>query len=317
MIDSINFLAYDIGFINFNYLRMLGVEIEPYTIFDRIGNSGRGYSFTYKGVQFKFNSIYRCVLIKTNTHDLLNKRDITLGDKETYKEKLNDILKTVFGTTNINLKIERVDYYVDVPLEENQKNMYLALFNNYMPNFAYTKKKTNYASSVYRASKRGQYNINIYSRFEKTKNCLDNGILRIELQMKKPKIKNEAKKGVPRKLDSYWNIEAMEKYYFDFYRPFFGIGNHYRIEKAREIINHSKLSDSWKKKLKKFLKDMMYEVDYKRVIKSKQTFRSYADKLGKLGINVLCIWDCFSPEISSLPNLLDLAKAMAKDKYFK
>lgn len=317
LIDSINFLASGIEFVNFRYLKMLGIKIKKYPTIDRLGNTGYGYSFIYDTVHFNYNGLYKCALIQTNTHSILKKRDITLSDKNLYKEKLTHILHTVFGNTDFNLKVERIDYYVDIPLEENEKKMYLLLFRYHMPHFGYTKLKDIYGSSVYRASKRGQYNINMYSRFEKTGLDIDKNILRIELQMKKAKIQNEFKKGIPRTIDNYWNKEAMEKYYFGFYREFLGTGTHYNISKAREIINNFELSDSWKRKLKKLLKVMKVELNHSKAVKSKQTFKNYVEKLGELDINVLCLWDSFPMHISSLPNLLDLAKAVAEAKYFK
>ena len=322
MIDSINYLARNVEFINFKYLKSIEVQINKYTVVDRQGNTGLGYSFVYEKVHFSYNRMYRCVLIKTNTHDMLSKRDITLQDKELYKSKLKPILNTVFQDNRIKLELERVDYYVDIPFEdETLKNTYLALYRYHMPNFAYTKIKNVYSSSVYRCSKRGQYNVNIYSRFEKTKNPDDKGILRVELQMKRPKIIKELKtNGIPREIDSYWCQDAMEDFYFNFYRKFFGIGKHMKYSKAKELINSSSYSKVWKKKLKKFLKELMAQVDYKEVVKSKKTFETYRDKLGALNINTLCIFESLEPlfqNVDGIDNLLDLARIVAKNKYFK
>lgn len=187
--------------------------------------------------------------------------------------------------------------------------------------FGRMKIKKSYKTSVYRQSQRGQYNLNIYSRFECTKEHKDRNILRVELQMKKSKmIKEQDQFGITRELDNYWSKEAMEEYYFKFLEGFFGIGPHRRLADAKLLIDNSDYSDNYKMKLKKFLDDISLEIDHRELSKNKKyyssTIKKYKQMLADISVNTLCI-SKINNKIDVLSNLLDLARDVAERKYFK
>lgn len=187
--------------------------------------------------------------------------------------------------------------------------------------FGRMKIKKSYKTSVYRQSARGQYNLNIYSRFECTKDSKDRNILRVELQMKKSKINKELNQyGISKDLDNYWSKEAMEEYYFKFLEDFFGIGPHRQLEDAKQIIDESDYSENYKEKLKKFLEDISLEIDYRELSKNKKyysgTIKKYKKMLADISVNTLCITR-ITRKYKVLPNLLDLARDVANKKYFK
>lgn len=324
MIDSIDFLISDIYFIDFNYLKSIGInDIKPFTKTDRLGNEYVNYRWSYKNVEFKYNTVAKKITAITNAHTILDgKMDITLSDKAEYEARIATIFNEVFAGIPAKYELDRIDYCVDVKFEnEEVLNKYLLLYESQNLKFARMSKKLSYATSIHRSSKRGQYNLNIYNKYEETRDERYRGVLRLELQMKRPKIVKEYKiNGILRELDNYWTKNAMEEYYFKFLTVFFGIGKHMKYFKAKEIINHSDYSDIWKKKLKSFLKKRMAQIDCKGIVKSRTTVNTYTQKLAELGVNTLCMFEAFEPFFPNedgLDNLLDLAKAVAKEKYFK
>ncbi len=324
MIDSINFIIHNTTYIDFKHLKKLGINIKKYQTIDRRGNVGTGYSFIYKTVHFQYNSLWKSILVQTNTHEILEKRDITVSDRSAYIRKINRIIDEVFEGKEVKLELERLDYYVDIPFDSEEIAMkYLVLYKYRNPKFAFTKIKGDYETSIYRASKRGQYNVNIYLRYKKTKNEIDKekNILRVELQMKKAKLIKELKKNrIPRKLENYWSAGAMKEYFFGLYAKFFGKGDIYKYKEAVKVIKKSSYSEVWKNKLIKFLKKMISEDDYKAVLKSKQTYDRYVKKLEDLNINVFCMFQAYESYFSdenSIPSIWKLAWDEANNKYFK
>lgn len=324
MIDSIDFFIRDIHFLDFNHLRSLGInDIKSFTSKDRLGNENTHYRWSYKGIEFKYNTLAHIVTAITNTHTILDeKMYITLSDRALYKNRIEQIFNEIFSGMLVKYELNRIDYCVDIKFEDDVLlEKYLILYKYQNPKFVHTKIKNIYATSIYRSSGRGQYNLNIYSKYAESKGERYRDILRLELQIKKAKIKKEYEKyGIPKDLDYYWTQEAMEEYYFDFLSDFFGSGKHMKYFKAKELISKSDYSDTWKKKLKKFLKERMVQVDYKNIVKTKKTFNTYAEKLGALNINTLCMFEAlepFFPETDGIDNLLDLARNVANDKYFK
>lgn len=321
MIDSINFIIKDVYNLDFDYLKAIGIKLKMFQIEKNNGFIISGYYFKYKNVDFTFYVATSKVEVKTNTHKLLNKEDITLSDMKEYQIRLNQIIAEVFNGHNVKLKIIRLDYYVDIMLMEKTMKLYLNLYRLYNPKFGRMIRKKSYETSVYRQNKRGQYNLNIYSRFERTKMVKDKNVLRLELQMKKAKIKRELNKyGITDELENYWSIDGMQKNYFDFLVDFFGSGPHRRLKDAKKIIAKSDCFKTYKEKLKKFLEDISAEIDDRELVKSKKysapTVRRYKQMLSDLGINTLCV-SRITNNIEALPNLLDLAKEKAERDYFK
>lgn len=321
MIDSINFVINNVYHLDFDYLKSLGVKPKNFQVPKNDGFVISGYHFKYKDIDFTFRPAITKVEVKTTTHKLLKKDDITLSDMKLYQDRLNQIVAEVFGGQDVKLKLVRLDYYVDIELPEKEKKLYLNLYRFHNQNFGRMIRKKSYDTSVYRQTKKGQFNLNIYSRFECTRQGKDKNILRLELQMKKAKIQNELKKyGVTAEIDSYWSQNSMQEYYFDFLEPFFGKGPHRRMKDAKKIIEESDYSETYKEKLKKFLDDISAEIDDRELIKSKKysapTIRRYKQMLSNLSINTICV-SRITDKIEILANLLDIAREIAETKYFK
>lgn len=326
MIDSINFIIRNVPYIEFCYLKSIGIDVKEFRPKKYTKNTEnmefevKAYSFVYESVHFQFYPQYEVIIVKTTTHKMLRKRDITLKDAEAYKMKLHQIIQKVFNYNNVSLELHRLDYCVDIKLEEKLKKIYLSLYRWNNPKFGNMKIQKIYKTSVYRQSKRGQFNLNIYSRYEFTGDEADKDILRIELQMKKAKIKKEYDKyGIDKNIDNYWSKDSMEEYYFAYLKKFFGIGQHYKLSIAKSIIDASNYSNKYKEKLKSFLTEMTMEVDYRQLARNKlfsiETIKKYIDMLGILKINTICLYEVYD-EFDTFPNLLDIAKEIAEIKYF-
>ena len=312
MLDSINYIIRN-ETVDFNYLKKLGISIKKFS-YKWIKDN---YKFNYKSVGFKYYIIFRCIIVQTNPHKILKKRDIANNDKYKYIQELDYIIEKIFQK-KVKMELRRIDYCVDIKLGDLKKT-YLSLYKWHKPKFGYMKIKEIYNTSIYRQSKRGQYNLNIYSRFEKTKNKVDKDILRIELQIKSAKINNNFKKyGIKKDIYNYWSKESMEEYYFKFLKDFFGEGKNYKIEKAEYIINSSNYSKVFKAKLKKFLRNLL-ENDEEILVKNKiyniNTIKRYERMLGSIGINTVLLPKMY--QFDELKNILDIAREVADKKYFK
>ena len=192
MIDSINFKIENIDYLDFKQLYQKGIRVDDITSTNpKTGFTNRCYVFKYNGATFKFNRSNKTILIYARPHKILNKRDITLGDFEEYKTRLNEILIKIFNNSNIKIYLDRIDYCVDIPLTEVEAKMYIRLLNFNKIRYRYMKQKQLYETSVYIKTQRGKTNLNIYIREPKTKSESDKGILRIEVQGKKEFIKSE------------------------------------------------------------------------------------------------------------------------------
>ena len=154
------------------------------------------------------------------------------------------------------------------------------------------------------------------------------GVIRLELQNRKGALKsylrttkNANKKDADvviakRKIDYYWNQKSMQKYYFDILAKYLYKGKYYKLSKAIEIIQNSKLTKSWKNKLICFLGAIkFYGIDeIKENAYNYNTFKSYIKRLTKLNINPITIDE--DSEYDMLESLYTLAVKQAESKYF-
>ena len=309
MIDSLN-LIIKIRYINFEYLKDLGIEIRYFSDFN--------IKFKYKNIEFKYNTLRHYLLILANPHKVLNKRDILISDKEEYKNKIHKIIREVIPTQKINIEVNRNDYCVDIQVGERIWE-YCKILNKHSKEFYYMKQTNKYATSKYLTNKRGQRHLNFYNRFAKTLNKEDNGILRLEIQNNPQKIKREYEKNqIPKTIDYYWSIEAMEQYYFDVLKSYLFTGDYFKRNLCKKIIDNSNEKSLNKKRLNKFLlMESRYGIDgiVKNKMFSYDTKRKYIQILNRLNINPITIPNNFKYDY--LENLLKLAKKTANEKYFK
>ena len=332
MIDSINYILRDIEWVNFDYLLKQGIIPKEFKNVNKSnGFTNICYSFNFKGVEFKYNKSYKIITVLTNTHRILNKRDVTLNDLEEYKSKLQEIISTVFNNSDVKLELNRVDYCVDIPLSEEDIKVYHSLLYFNRKSYKYMKQEKLYLSSTYLKNKKGKTNINFYHRYSKTQNEDDKGILRLELQCKKKLIKSEYYNyGIPKEIEYYWSKSAMEEYYFNYLRNYLYEGDYYTISKSKEIINNSeKLKPDMKRKLKNFIRRIgklqlsnLMDPEFCKIKKFDYTIGKinyYIEKLNSIGVNPIPIQNLQGVHTDKeyLPNLLKLIKQVSEDKYFK
>jgi len=315
MIDSLNLNINKLKYLDYNHIFKIGARV--------VSNKDKDtfFKFYYNDIFFQYDTIHRYLLIEANAHTILGKRDITLSDMKKYQKKCMELIKIILPNGDLNITISRIDYCVDVYVGEKMST-YLNLLNRHRGQYYYMKKVDVYDTSLYIKTKYGQYHINFYDRYAKTGNIEDKGILRLELEMLPPKIRNEKKRNdVDKYIHKYWNKEAMEKYYFDFLLPYLFEGIYYKRTLSKKIIDKSDLSKTWKRKLNKFtLFEGRYGID--DIVKDKKrkkfcrtTEDNYIERLNDLGINPITIPK--EAEYKELRNLYKLAREKAEADYFK
>lgn len=278
------------------------------------------YFLKYKEIKIDFYVGSGTLVIQTNAHKLLNKDIITIGDLVDYKKKLYKILYDVFGNYKYSLLLSRIDYCVDLTMNiktEELKN-YLELLYKHDFSYRHAKIHNKYNSSFYMATKRGSYNLNFYSKYEQMdkKDEKWKGTFRLELQIKKSKIKRECVKNkIERKIENYWIEKAMDKYFFEFLQNFLHKGNYYRLDVAENMILNSDYSGYMKNRLIDFIrkinKDGMSEI---KKTYNYATRRNYIKKLEKLNINPVTL--NVDKPYKEMENLLEKARKTAKKLYF-
>lgn len=281
------------------------------------------YVLKFKDVVFNYYEYSQILKIKTTTDKVLKKGFASLYDLEDYKNKLNKLVEEVTKKDDCSLLLSRIDYCVDLKSDtDNQETKdILELLYKHSHNFKYMKLKEDrdYNTSFCLYSKKGSYNLVCYDRYAKYKDEKVKGIFRIELQVKKYKIKRELKKEkekVERTLDNYWNECAMKKYYFDFLRGFFYYGDYYRIDVAIEMIKNSSYSINMQDKLIKFITKINENgITETKKDYSSETFRNYIKRLKNIGLNPITI--SINKDYTKMENLLDRAKRIATEIYFK
>lgn len=309
MIDSLN-LIIRIKYIDLNHIKKLGIEVKFF--------SDVNISFEYKNIEFKYDSLHQYLLIMTNPHKVLGKKDILLSDKEEYKTKLLKIIREILPTQDISIEVNRIDYCVDIFVGE-KIGIYCELLNRHPKKFCYMRQKKTYKTSKYLTNKRGQRHLNFYNRYAKTSETQDIGVLRLEIQNNPPKIKKEYKdNNIPKTIDYYWSKEAMQQYFFEFLKPYLFEGDYYKGSIYKKMVNESDEKKLVKKRLNEFsLMESRYGID--GLIQKKKfcydTERKYIQILNNLNINPITIPD--NCKYDYLENVLKLARKVAEEKYFK
>lgn len=239
MIDSINFKLENVIRLDYERLVKLGIPFYKFIIRQRADKTtywdwessnsqdtiiSEGYYFSYHNVRFTYTILYSTIIIKANAHQILNKMDVLLSDRDIYISKVQDIVDKVLGVNISELDLHRFDPCVDLKFSNKEMNVRLSLLPYYKNKYKYMTQKQSYPRSKHLTSKYGETNINIYDRYtcEKNKylnknnidinNILDlgeyvselenqeilldkyKGIFRIEVQNKKALIKNESDK---------------------------------------------------------------------------------------------------------------------------
>lgn len=355
MIDSLNLLVRDIEWIDFKYLKKFGIYYKKFKKKQRNGYVCTCYSFKYNKIRFIYNKDYKTVLIRTNTHVVLNKKDITVSDRIEYELSIQKVLQVIFNTPNVKYEVNRIDYCDDIKTDEmityieglnikkftpteNDMKIYHYLLWYGRHTYIYMKQEKVYGTSIYLKTKHGMRNFQFYDRYSKTKKEEDKGIYRVELQLKNKFIKSNFKKeGITKDLDNYWSKSAMIEYYFDFLQDYYNRGDYYKLDEGTNIIKKSKDNTvKMRNKLIKFRENIItYTLDNllkpkfckevnklnkKKVLNYSYTkIKNYTERLDEIGVNPISIIDYNGgrTDRSSLPNLLKLLRGIAEEKYFK
>lgn len=312
MFDSIDLIIYNIKWIDFKKLRSLGIVIKSKKL--REGNT---YWFKYKNIDFKFNPIKKYIIIITKAKLLLKNRDVKLRDKETYKNIVLKIVKEVIEE-NISIELIRIDYCIDIPLiDDEELKTYIEILKKYKHKYKYMRLEEAYETSLYLTNRYGQFKLNFYDKYAESNNPLDKNILRLEIQVNTPKLNKEAKNGIPKILDEYWSKKSMEKCYFDVLEGYIYGGRYYKIGKIYKVINNSDLEKNYKRKLKKFIRDVdkkgIYEIIETKLL-CRTTTEKYIKMLVDLGVNPVPIPN--ESNFDELDNLYYKAIEIAETRYF-
>ena len=182
MVDSINFVVLNViipMFFNFPIKFIRHGEYE--------------YHLNYKGVNFSYYMGSQTLVIKTNAHKVLKKGFVTVQDLENYKNNLISIVQEVTGTNNMYLQLSRLDYCVDLILDEDNGEIddTVELLHKHLESYRHMKIDKIYDSSIYLKTKRGSYTLNCYDKYAESLLDEYKGIFRLELQIRKSKIKRE------------------------------------------------------------------------------------------------------------------------------
>lgn len=280
------------------------------------------YYYEYKNCCFQYYLTSCCLCICTNTHKILGKTTITESDLQEFISKLKSIIEEVITIRDYDLNLTRIDYMVDIKSSSNEeKKEIVTILHKYSSNYKRMTQKQKYETSCHLSTKSS--NLNFY---DKEQQMLDvfgyagkeyKNIVRLELQIKAPKIKRLCrKKEVPRDIKNYFTKEAMEEYYFKFLRPYFYQYDYIKISNAIDIIRKSSYTQTIKLNLIKFLKvvDMVGMTNTKKYF-CYNAVTKYLDLLNKLELNPICLSD--SSKFDRITNLLDQAKEVAQKNYFK
>lgn len=152
MIDSLDIVLVGV-MIDKRYLEEI-LGIDDYTRF--IDNEGKtGYSFTYKTVNFKYYS-YRNLVVKTTTHKILDKKDITLSDREEYKSRLRKIIDEVIHQERYDKSLlVQIDYCADINVGE-YLDEYVKVMNKHSSRYKQKRRRRVYKTSIQISSVSGK-----------------------------------------------------------------------------------------------------------------------------------------------------------------
>ena len=291
-------------------------QIKHYKKFQKVGNGV--YKYNYQNIHFVYYLFTHTLLIFTNTHTLLHKKDITLNDYGPYMDRLRRILNVVVGQP-YKLTLNRIDYYTNLIFDTNdQLDDVCKLIQLYPHNYKRMKTSQQYDTSIHLHTKKGQNNINIYNKYvESGYNKRFDKTLRVEIQNKKALTQKQQQKfGIDRKLKNYWNKNMFQKLYLDFLIPFLYEGDHYKLENAKRIVITSSYTPTIKKNLCEFLEEInQYGMEDTKHLHSKNTIKRNIGRLEELGINPITLpKGCKS---SYIPSLLKLVQDETKKLLIK
>lgn len=282
------------------------------------------YTLTYKSIHFNYYLLHRTLTVSTHTSKVLRRNNVKENDIIEYLNNLETIIKEVINIDEINLKLTRCDYNIDLKVssQEELKEIFI-LLNKHHKKFKYIESKQDYFNSVYLCKPKGSIGINIYDKFAQILNEYNyedenyRNVIRIELQLKKWKIRRLYKKqDLARDIKKYWCRETMEQQYFDYLKEYLYVGDYYKLSKAKEII----LSSSYSKTIKKGLITFITRINYCGITPTSKNYsyntsKKYIQLLNELRINPITIND--NCNIDMIENILNRARKVAEVTEFR
>ncbi len=282
------------------------------------------YTCNYKGIHFNYFLLHSCLTLTTHTHKVLGRNNVKEDDIIEYLNSLETIIKEIVNIDEINLKLTRCDYNIDLKVssQEELKEIFV-LLNKHHKKFKYIEAKQDYSNSIYLCKPNSSIGINIYDKFSQILNEYNyedenyRNVVRIELQLKKWKIYRLYKKqDIARNIKKYWCRQTMEEQYFDYLKDYLYVGDYYKLSKAKEIIFSSSYSNTIKKALIKFVTEINHNgITPTSKNYSYNTTKKYIRLLNELKINPITIND--DCNIDMIENILNRARKVAEVTKFK
>lgn len=270
-----------------------------------------------KGINFYYDFTHWTLTIKTTAEAVIGRTDITINDYAEYADKLTKIVSEVVEReVHIEeLQLKRIDYKVDIPLTDEEMKIFKQIKDKHYTNYKYMSQKVQYDTSTHLNNKSGQYNLNSYDKFKESKNIKYWNIWRIEVQVKKAKLrKNLINYGISRLLSNYWN--SINEHYFEILKNYYFFGDYYRLDVARELIRKSNYSKTIKNNLCKFVTriNKLGMTGAKEKYYNYVTMKKYCGLLDDIGVNPVTIDLC--SDKTYMENMLKKAKRIVEEKYF-
>lgn len=184
MIDSINFILNNVFYLDIKRLISLGIVYYPlryqkypngktYVIYGNVKESVdtdefsvNGIGFSYMDMYFRYLPQFDCIVITTHTQKVLGKTDILLSDRDTYINKIDNIVELLFGAEFSQLGLHRIDYCVDIEMDYKVMYEYIHQLYKHKAEYQHIKRINNYETSIYITSLYGQKSINIYDKYQ-------------------------------------------------------------------------------------------------------------------------------------------------------
>lgn len=294
------------------------VKVQPFLVNWSLFKSCKDFSMwcQLENIMFRYYPVSNYLLINTNAHKVLKKDNIGLNDYLDYIDKVRKVTDRVLLTKDYKLMANRVDYYVDVKLNPDEKRIFMKLLHKHDLSYKYAKSKEIYDTSVHLNNKSGSFNINIYDKFVESGLEKFDGVVRFEIQNKKALIKrNLVKCGIPMDLQEYWTKSSFYEWYIKTLKGYLYSGDYYKINKVKDIVMNSSYGKVKKENIVKFV-EMVNLVGMENVKKqiNRNTIKEYIAILNELGVSPYCIDD--NETIDFIENMLKRIIGISNEKYF-
>lgn len=306
-------MIHNVGF--FMYVPIYTIDLRKF----KQHNKEQEHHHYSKGVNFSYDFSHGVLSINTTAEAVIGRTLITINDYQEYVDKLTKIVSEVLerNVTIEELTLSRIDYKTDIKLTDVEMTTFTQIKDKHYSKYKYMSSKENYDTSVHLNNKNGQYNLNSYDKYEESRDMKYWNIWRIEVQVKKSKIrKNFINDGVSRELENYWTIDSFNEHYFDLLEGYFFKGDYYRLDRAREIIRKSTYSKTIKNNLCKFITriNKIGMTGVKNKYYNYVTMKKYCELLNNINVNPVCI--DIDSDVICMENMLKKAKRIVEEKYF-